>query len=89
MFDGRFKSKLDKYYAEILIYRHKDNLTYSNILKKLEQEYSLKVNYYTLYNFLKIREKRNIYPTDEELEEAQKLIDEREEPNIFDDYFNS
>lgn len=77
-FDGRFKSKLDKYYAEILVYRHIKKLTYKEILQILEDSYNIKTTFSCLYKFLKVREKRKIYPADKKLENAKKRIEKLE-----------
>ena len=59
MADKRLNSKLEPYYMEVLFLKSRDE-TYNDILQYLGQWYSLKVSHSTLFNFLKVREKRGI-----------------------------
>jgi len=61
MTDKRLNSKLEPYYMEVLFLKSRGE-TYSDILKYLDQRYSLKVSHSTLYNFIRVREKRGILP---------------------------
>jgi hypothetical protein len=63
MTDKRLKSKLEPYYMEMLYLKSRGE-TYNDMLSYLDQRYSLKINYYTLYNFLRVREKRGILPAE-------------------------
>jgi hypothetical protein len=63
MTDKRLNSKLEPYYMEILYLKSRGE-TYNDMLNYLDHRYSLKINYYTLYNFLSVREKRGILPAE-------------------------
>ena len=63
MADKRLNSKLEPYYMEVLFLKSRDE-TYNDILQYLDQRYSLKVSHSTLFNFLKVREKRGILPVE-------------------------
>ena len=62
--DKRLKSKLEPYHLEIFYLRYKQHYTYSEIIEYLNKRHGFKTSINALANFLRVRNRRSIVPSE-------------------------